>query len=259
MLNAQFSDCKPIRHCTFASLSAVSEKLSKLPVLTYNDFAIMRDLAALLEPVSHAIITVESDSCVVTKVFPLLFIIGKCITECVPTTQTGALFKVKLKEMICGDDALSGFSGMDFLRKSSFFDPANDRQTLISKFPSLFDDLKKEFNQLLPTPKSNGRSKSDSQKKGIMFFVDQEEEGTIGEWEKYLALSKVISFAENPLVWWKTNGNCFPNLYSLSKRYLCVPPTSLAVERTFKTAKLVCAFRRSSIKPVTFRLNVYTF
>jgi len=76
--------------------SGVSGKLEKLPEFTEEDFSVMGDLISILEPISHAITSLESDQCRVTKAFPLLFRIKKHLENVVLKTNAGGCFRVKL-------------------------------------------------------------------------------------------------------------------------------------------------------------------
>ena len=85
---------------------------------------------------------------------------------------------------------------------------------------------------------------------GVNFF---ENNGTssVDEFERFKSLQKMINFSEDPLEWWKANEKAFPMMYKLAKKYLVVPPSSAAVERLFKTAKLVQDPMRASMKTGT--------
>lgn len=49
--------------------------------------------------------------------------------------------------------------------------------------------------------------------------------------------------------WWHVHEVTFPLLSCLSKRYLCIPGTSMSAERVFATAEDVVAAKRSTLKP----------
>lgn len=54
---------------------------------------------------------------------------------------------------------------------------------------------------------------------------------------------------EDPLNWWRVQEITFPLLSRLSKRYLCIPGTSVSAERVFSTAGDVVTAKRSALKP----------
>ena len=75
----------------------------------------------------------------------------------------------------------------------------------------------------------------------------QEEESKINkEIPIYTSLARVPGTTD-PLHWWKTNSDTFPNLALLPKKYLCVPATSVPSERDFSGAGNIVIARRSSL------------
>ena len=51
----------------------------------------------------------------------------------------------------------------------------------------------------------------------------------------------------NPLLWWRSQAD-LPLLSSLAKRYLCIPATSVASERVFRTAGDIVSAQRSVLR-----------
>ena len=47
------------------------------------------------------------------------------------------------------------------------------------------------------------------------------------------------------LKWWKDHNDNFPNLYTLSKQYLCIPASSTSSERAFSIANNIVTKRRN--------------
>lgn len=58
-----------------------------------------------------------------------------------------------------------------------------------------------------------------------------------------------LPLTEDPLNWWCVHEVTFPLLSRLTKRYLCIPGTSVSAERVFSTAGDVVTAKRSSLKP----------
>ena len=54
---------------------------------------------------------------------------------------------------------------------------------------------------------------------------------------------------ETPMDWWHRHEGAYPLLSRLSKRYLCIPGTSVAAERVFSTAGDVVTAKRSTLTP----------
>lgn len=53
----------------------------------------------------------------------------------------------------------------------------------------------------------------------------------------------------DPLQWWKTHEEMFPNLKNVAKKYLCMPATSSPSERLFSTSGNIVTCHRASLKP----------
>lgn len=53
----------------------------------------------------------------------------------------------------------------------------------------------------------------------------------------------------DPLQWWKTHEEMFPNLKNVAKKYLCVPATSSPSERLFSTSGNIVTCHRAALKP----------
>ncbi|XP_070408816.1 E3 SUMO-protein ligase ZBED1-like [Nothobranchius furzeri] len=68
------------------------------------------------------------------------------------------------------------------------------------------------------------------------------------EMDNYLKTSS-LPLSEDPLNWWRVHKVTFPLLARLSKRYLCIPGTSVSAERVFSTAGDVITAKRSTLKP----------
>ncbi|CAM4511391.1 unnamed protein product [Leuciscus chuanchicus] len=68
------------------------------------------------------------------------------------------------------------------------------------------------------------------------------------EMEKYCKAPS-LPLTEDPMSWWHAHEVTFPLLSRLSKRYLCIPGTSVSAERVFSTAEDVVTAKRSTLKP----------
>lgn len=56
-----------------------------------------------------------------------------------------------------------------------------------------------------------------------------------------------LPLTDDPLIWWKTQAPCYPQLAKLAQRYLCVPGTSVSSERIFSTAGDIITTQRSML------------
>lgn len=83
--------------------------------------------------------------------------------------------------------------------------------------------------------------------------VDSEKRIRI-EIESYMAYGvsspeKKALYSQNPLLFWKENGNSYPILQHLAALYLGMSAGSVPVESLFSISGLVCNSRRSSLCP----------
>ncbi len=58
-----------------------------------------------------------------------------------------------------------------------------------------------------------------------------------------------LSLSEDPLNWWHVNKVSFPLLSKMSKRYLCIPATSVSAERVFSNAGDIVTAQWSTLTP----------
>ncbi|QRV98020.1 AC transposase [Ceratobasidium sp. AG-Ba] len=58
----------------------------------------------------------------------------------------------------------------------------------------------------------------------------------------------------SPLVWWRINAERFPRLAAMARDFLCIPGTSVAVERVFNVGRDVISLRRASLNAETIRM-----
>jgi hypothetical protein len=61
----------------------------------------------------------------------------------------------------------------------------------------------------------------------------------------------------DPLQWWKLNQNTFPLIAPIARRYLAIPASSAASERTFSTAGNIVTNKRCRLHPETVSTLVF--
>ncbi|QRV96184.1 hAT family dimerization protein [Ceratobasidium sp. AG-Ba] len=57
-----------------------------------------------------------------------------------------------------------------------------------------------------------------------------------------------------PLAWWRLNAHRFPHLAAMARDFLCIPGTSVAVERVFSYGRDLIGVRRASLSAETIRM-----
>ena len=66
------------------------------------------------------------------------------------------------------------------------------------------------------------------------------------EFNLYLNES-TLDFGVNPLMWWKTNKQQYPNLASLAPKFLSAPPSSVESERLFSIGGNIITSKRGRL------------
>ena len=56
-------------------------------------------------------------------------------------------------------------------------------------------------------------------------------------------------YTADPLAWWKTNEGKFPRIAKLARKYLAIPASEVASERSFSVAGLTVSKLRSALDP----------
>ena len=88
--------------------------------------------------------------------------------------------------------------------------------------------------------------------------IDLEQARTIeSEVHSYLNYDVRSSANDNPLQFWKTHQQVFPNLAVLARNYLCLSASSVPVEEMFSSTGILLNQKRSSMAPC--RANVVSF
>ena len=134
------------------------------------------------------------------------------------------------------------------LLKATLFDPrfklneleADDGNEVQAQ---IIQEMENLIVEIQPSPK---RVK---QTKGLSFLFGTNEVHELSDAEelrKYIMLPN-IDIDSNPLEWWRLQGNCFPKLLMLAKKYLCSPGTSVPSERVFSRAGNVVTDNRSCL------------
>ena len=76
-----------------------------------------------------------------------------------------------------------------------------------------------------------------------------------------------VAISQDPLSWWKSNGDGYPHLREVAKRYLAAPSTSVPSERLFSAAGELYSDNRTRMAPekaemllfLKYNLNRFNF
>eukprot|EP00644_Phytophthora_capsici_P002977 jgi/Phyca11/102671/e_gw1.7.934.1 len=77
------------------------------------------------------------------------------------------------------------------------------------------------------------------------------------EFTRYLERIFTVKNDVNPFTWWKANGDDYPNLRRLARKWLGTVATSVPSERAFSTSGNVITVKRSSLKAAMVRDLVF--
>ncbi|EZA58810.1 Zinc finger BED domain-containing protein [Ooceraea biroi] len=147
-------------------------------------------------------------------------------------------------------------------QKASFLDPRHKdleaepilQQAAIRKLIEL------EATSLAPTEsESNAQTSSNSV---LDFLFKKPEHAHLSSAAQQVQLylcEPQIDINMDPFQWWKSHEKKFPQLTRLAKKYLCIPATSVASERTFSTAGNIVSPQRSCLASENVSTNVFIF
>ncbi|KAK0131517.1 Zinc finger BED domain-containing protein 1 [Merluccius polli] len=108
--------------------------------------------------------------------------------------------------------------------------------------PAPTDD--KEGSTERQTPETNAHTPKKKRKSALADLLGQTFKTThhqlsatsIAETVKQYLDAPPLPLTDEPLHWWKSHAQAYPLLAKLAQRHLCVPGTSVPVERVFSTA-----------------------
>ena len=77
------------------------------------------------------------------------------------------------------------------------------------------------------------------------------------EMSNYITIEIDPSTVGNPLVWWRDNQKHYPRLAQLTRKFLCIPATSVPSERAFSVAGHVVNEKRACLLPENVNMLVF--
>ncbi|XP_049302956.1 E3 SUMO-protein ligase ZBED1-like [Bactrocera dorsalis] len=247
-------------------LSAVLTSLPSAPnFLNASEWERLRDSITVLKPIEHMTTELSAQNYpTMSLVVPIVRGLQYAIRSQQMKTMEGECLKSSLLEII--SRRLGQLESDKMCAKSTFLDPrfkkiafgnesnASNAQKWLGEEVSAFIQRNQRTATApvieLPTDKS---------KLSLWTLLDQKvaEAKTICRnapsvnadisLEQYLR-QDFVERHQNPLNYWDSKKATFPELYELSKKYLCIPATSVPSERVFSKAGQIINDRRNRLK-----------
>ncbi|CAH2101579.1 unnamed protein product [Euphydryas editha] len=259
-----------------AVVSTLAIDQPRLNTLTPDEWSLLEKCVQVLKVFYDISVEMSADKSVsISKVLALNKIIKTHVDKQLLETESGHFqdnYKLLLQTLRKQLDArFEDIESHVLASEASFLDPRFKKYAFIDKdkydqcLRSIRAKLCNLFKQeptmqattsLLEPPQSPQQMPQQSMSSNIWDYFDKEVEkeiiqnptaaGSI-EIEKYLN-EPLIPRTDDPLKWWYDHRLLYPNLYSLMKRRLCVPATSVPCERVFSEAGMTISQKRSSLK-----------
>uniref|UniRef100_A0A8C6TE01 BED-type domain-containing protein n=1 Tax=Neogobius melanostomus TaxID=47308 RepID=A0A8C6TE01_9GOBI len=244
--------------------------------LTDNNWSVMEELMPVLHSLKHATTALCGESGVsISMVYPVTAtLISKHLKENEGESPKVSQFKrsvsASLERRLAPTDVCSA-GKVAYI--ASFLDPRHKHlrftsddvkvavQAKVSDLlssrpePELVEAVAVETELRAKKPRSDAASVSAI---AALFGEDYYKEDTTdieSELNRYCQ-DKCPSPQIDPMDWWKTNENKYPQLAKLASAYLCVPATSVPSERVFSTAGLIVNRLRSRLHPVHVDIKI---
>lgn len=249
---------------------------SDIPQLSNQEWRTIDGLINILEPLESATRALSGDKyCTISLIIPLM---------------TGLIVRLKSRKSVESvvnkfrDDLVDSlkrrFSDVEQnclittatlldprVKNTCFVDETNKRKAV----KNLLDSLKKLSQTISTVSTTSEQSHSSDEQPSAKrpcfdlrdFIIEQQcvedqsdNDDYAIELDNYLkqpiSLKKSDTDFGDILDWWEKNKFSFPNLYRLTKKYLCIPATSCPCERIFSKAGEILSKKRSRLNPKNF-------
>ncbi|XP_074608805.1 E3 SUMO-protein ligase ZBED1-like isoform X2 [Acropora palmata] len=208
--------------------------------LSSSDVGVLRASVAVLKPFEAATTEVSSERRVfVSKVIPLAtsleHLTSKIDTEQALALELQAQMRLHFANFRISHPLIMATMLDPRMKKLAFHDSVTPRQGELRILQELSELVPADSNQDTQTAESSAAS-------GLWDFFDAQvakaHSPSKGMTNAKLEVMRffeepVLRRNEDPLEWWKTNQSNYPLLSQLAKKYLCVPGSSVPVERLF--------------------------
>ena len=184
-----------------------------------------------------------------------------------PVRNAIAAFKKKLHQSL--QQRLQTVKTDQFYKVASFLTPKFKRLTFCTD--NEFNDVRRAVTSMMrvmvPTNQTTDRtsctaSSSEGRQRMSLtgnFGISDAETGDIRrmELENYLAMRVNIDTTDDPIAFWISHRDLFPNLYEIAFEYLHVPMSSASCERIFSVMERIVSSGRYRLLPETSSMLLF--
>ncbi|XP_071051249.1 E3 SUMO-protein ligase ZBED1-like [Onthophagus taurus] len=252
-------------------LSAAMSNLPGSPsLLSSEDWALIKDCICILKPIEAMTSELSGEKYITLSIIiPLIRGVQHAVENAQPITSTGKVLQTNFHDILLR--RLGYVESSKICAKATLLDPRlkilafdkviNGNQAL-KWITQEVEDLIVTITQHLETPNSEipctqGRADSSENQASLLwehFDIKAKQEFSAStpthsaeaQIKQYLDLP-LVDRKLNPLDFWESKKEMFPQLYKLANKYLCVPATSVPSERVFSKADELTKDRRSRL------------
>nr|XP_022910708.1 zinc finger BED domain-containing protein 1-like [Onthophagus taurus] len=252
-------------------LSAAMSNLPGSPsLLSSEDWALIKDCICILKPIEAMTSELSGEKYITLSIIiPLIRGVQHAVKNAQPITSTGKILQTNFHDILLR--RLGYVESSKICAKATLLDPRlkilafdkviNGNQAL-KWITQEVEDLIVTITQHLETPNSEipctqGRADSSENQASLLwehFDIKAKQEFSAStpthsaeaQIKQYLDLP-LVDRKLNPLDFWESKKEMFPELYKLANKYLCVPATSVPSERVFSKAGELTKDRRSRL------------
>ena len=237
-----------------------------------EELDVLKDVLHLLKPFEHMMTELCSEDVISSKVIPLINCLNLALESAEPSSEVAMVLQLYLKEEV--KKRFNSFSKKyPIFANATLLDPRFKKihipkALIVSKNVG---EISKEMNTVEEFPIPNLDIKNDAkvsntddlwnfnddavQKAELQH--DRDELGGVSSESRNLLSQPTISRPADPLKYWEAMKHSFPYIYSVARKYLSVPATSVPSERLFSKAGTIHSDKRSRLDPE--RLNKLVF
>ena len=149
------------------------------------------------------------------------------------------------------------FKSLSFLPEEGRKEITTDIELELSEMLAEFTSSSDSTTQEPPRRKTKGRIQVTDD------VINPSQENQTAATSRERAKSEVSKYIgegsvkEKPLQWWNLNSHRYPGLSHLARKYLCIPATSVPLERAFSRAGHIINRKRACLLPDTVQMLVF--